>query len=73
MTVQGDLFEGDEGILNRPDIGLHGANLLARWTHRFGNGSDVQLLTYYDRLVKEFDHSEYLADARKRLQTLGAQ
>ena len=28
---------------------------------------------YYDRLVKEFDRSEYLADARKRLETLAAQ
>jgi outer membrane protein assembly factor BamD len=28
---------------------------------------------YYDRLVKEFDRSEYLVDARKRLETLAAQ
>jgi outer membrane protein assembly factor BamD len=28
---------------------------------------------YYDRLVKEFDRSEYLEDARKRLETLAAQ
>ena len=28
---------------------------------------------YYDHLVKEFDHSEYLADARRKLETLGNQ
>src|SRR5258705_10721541 len=28
---------------------------------------------YYDRLVKEFDRSEYLVDARKRLETLATQ
>ena len=49
VTVQGDLYSGASGILNRPDIGLHGADLTATWSHRFGNGSDLQLLTYYDR------------------------
>ncbi len=49
LTVQGDVYTGDNGILNRPDIGVHGQNLLARWTHRFAKGSDVQMLAYYDR------------------------
>jgi iron complex outermembrane receptor protein len=49
VTVQGDLYSGDAGILNRPDISIHGGNLLGRWTHRFKGGSDLQLQTYYDR------------------------
>ena len=49
LTVQGDLYSGDNGILNRPDISVHGGNLLARWTHRFENGSDLQGQMYYDR------------------------
>jgi iron complex outermembrane recepter protein len=49
VTVQGDLYSGDAGILNRPDIGTHGGNLLARWTHQFKNGSELQFQTYYDR------------------------
>ena len=49
MTFQGDLYSGDAGILNRPDISIHGGNLLGRWTHRFKGGSDLQLQTYYDR------------------------
>jgi len=49
LTVQGDLYSGDAGILGRPDVAVHGGNLLARWTHRFQNGSDLQVQTYYDR------------------------
>lgn len=49
LTLQGDLYSGDGGILNRPDIGVHGGNLLGRWSHRFGNGSELQVQTYYDR------------------------
>ena len=33
----------------------------------------AEAVPYYDRLVKEFDRSEYLVDARKRLETLAAQ
>jgi outer membrane protein assembly factor BamD len=33
----------------------------------------AEAVPYYDRLVKEFDRSEFLVDARKRLETLSAQ
>jgi outer membrane protein assembly factor BamD len=33
----------------------------------------AEAVPYYDRLVKEFDRSDYLADARKKLETLGNQ
>ena len=33
----------------------------------------AEAVPYYDRLVKEFDRSEYLADAHKRLETLAPQ
>ena len=33
----------------------------------------AEALPYYDRLVKEFDQSMYLVDARKRLETLSAE
>jgi outer membrane protein assembly factor BamD len=33
----------------------------------------AEAVPYYDHLVKEFDHSEYLDDARKKLATLGSQ
>jgi iron complex outermembrane receptor protein len=49
ITFQGDLYSADEGILNRPDIALHGGNVLMRWTHRFHDSSELQFQTYYDR------------------------
>ena len=49
LTVQGDLYSGDAGLRGRADIGVHGGNVLARWTHRLRNGSELQLQTYYDR------------------------
>ena len=59
LTVQGDLYDGRNGLLNRPDVALHGGNLLARWTHRFRGGSELQLQTYYDRtsrlVPRQFD------------------
>jgi outer membrane protein assembly factor BamD (BamD/ComL family) len=33
----------------------------------------AEALPYYDRLVKEFERSDYLADARKRIETLSIQ
>jgi outer membrane protein assembly factor BamD len=33
----------------------------------------AEALPYYDRLVKEFENSEYLADARRKLETLSVQ
>jgi iron complex outermembrane recepter protein len=62
FTFQGDLYSGEEG--SETNIGfffppsqgnvdgttfVSGGNLLARWKHQFGNGSDFQLQTYFDR------------------------
>jgi len=33
----------------------------------------AEALPYYDRLVKEFERSEYLVDARRKLETLSVQ
>ena len=33
----------------------------------------AEAVPYYDRLVKEFERSEYLDDARKKLEALAAQ
>jgi iron complex outermembrane recepter protein len=57
LTVQGDLYDGDaeSGL---PSIGvgagadrqeMGGGNLLARWTRRLGDGSELALQAYYDR------------------------
>ena len=49
LTVQGDLYRGRTGLLNREDISLHGGNLLARWTRTLRSGSTIQFQTFYDR------------------------
>jgi iron complex outermembrane recepter protein len=45
LTVQGDIFE------NPLDIGgrANGGNFLGRWTRRLGDGSSLELQSYYDR------------------------
>ena len=49
LNLQGEIYRGHAGQLGKNDINTHGGNLLARWSHQFNNGSDLQLLTYYDR------------------------
>jgi len=49
LTLQGDIYSGEE---NNPDLNktdLAGGNVLGRWTHNFDGGGDVQLQMYYDR------------------------
>ncbi len=55
LTVQGDYYGGDidtttPGLAPMPnESDVSGGNLLARWTHRFGESSVLQVQTYYDR------------------------
>jgi iron complex outermembrane receptor protein len=61
LTVQGDFYKGVVGTTGRSfsltlpfnqtvntDDDIFGGNLLGRWTHRFDDGSDMQLQVYYD-------------------------
>jgi iron complex outermembrane receptor protein len=47
-TVQGDIYRATENQLQQADDMIDGANLLARWQHRFSAQSDVQVQAYYD-------------------------
>lgn len=47
VTLQGDIFNTDIDIL--PGDGDRGHNLLARWTHGFGEERSFQVQAYYDR------------------------
>ena len=49
LTVQGDYYEGTEGMPAAGDSRVGGGNLLGRWSQVLPNGSDVSLQFYYDR------------------------
>jgi iron complex outermembrane recepter protein len=44
LSVQGDIYEAWE----TPNQFIDGRDLMATWRHQFDNGSNLQLLTYYD-------------------------
>ena len=52
LTLQGDAYVGRLGLLNAPDTGISGGNLLARWTRRSGRDT-TQFQTYFDRVQRE--------------------
>jgi len=65
LTFQGDIYTGTGGqevrrALPDPPFGevvadqldVNGGNLLARWSRRLGEASDVQVQAYYDRSVR---------------------
>ena len=66
LTLQGDLYSGDAGQrvgINsysppyranvEQNVELGGGNLLGHWKRVLGEGSDIQLQTYYDRTNRE--------------------
>ena len=48
VTLQGDVYEGEMGQLGTGDIDVSGANLLGRWTRRFGPKSELAVQSYLD-------------------------
>jgi iron complex outermembrane recepter protein len=66
LTVQGDTYFGDSGenillatytplaeVAEQDKSAFSGGNLLARWEHKMGEGSDVQIQTYFDRTNRD--------------------
>jgi iron complex outermembrane recepter protein len=47
--VQGELYRGQVGLVNRPDGDLAGGSLLARYTRRLSSTSEFSGQAYYDR------------------------
>ncbi len=56
VTLQGDLYKGDESQLNAPDQLVAGGDLLARWAHDLAGGSTLQLQAYYDQTDRSTDN-----------------
>jgi outer membrane protein assembly factor BamD len=62
-----EVLKDDPGYPNRDAVYYYLAESLLKTDKK------AEALPYYDRLVKEFERSDYLADARKRLETLSVQ
>jgi iron complex outermembrane receptor protein len=66
LTVQGDIYQGESGersfiasfsppaeIAQDGKGYVSGGNLLARWQHTTGEGSDIQIQAYFDRTNRQ--------------------
>jgi outer membrane protein assembly factor BamD len=62
-----EILKDDPGYTNRDAVYFYLAESLSRTDKK------AEALPYLERLVAEFDQSEYLVDARKRIETLKAQ
>ena len=52
VTVQGDAYTGQLGLLNSPDTSISGGNVVARWTRRNTWGI-TQAQVFYDRVERD--------------------
>jgi outer membrane protein assembly factor BamD len=62
-----EVLKDDPGYPERDAVYYYLAESLLRTDKK------AEALPYYDRLVKEFERSDYLADARRKLETLSVQ
>ena len=66
FTVQGDIYRGESGesieigslfppaeTAEQGEDYVSGGNLLARWQHTTGEGSDIQIQAYFDRTNRQ--------------------
>jgi iron complex outermembrane receptor protein len=57
LTVQGDFYEGDQGVPSTAFI--NGQNLMARWTHITSPESDWSVQLYFDRTKRTFPQASF--------------
>ena len=53
LTIQGDLYDGSADQAATSDMEIGGRNVMARWTRRLAEHSDMHLNAYYDHTVRE--------------------
>lgn len=53
FTLQGDTYDGTSDQRSLGETAFSGTNILARYTHPFENGSELQLQGYYDLAVRD--------------------
>ena len=52
FTLQGDAYDGQSGLSDRPDIAQAGGNLLGRLSRTYSSGSQLQFQWYFDRTYR---------------------
>ena len=62
VTLQGDLYRGSEDQPAAINQSVDGQNVLARWQHNFGDGSQLQVQAYYDS-TRRMDAGGFEQDA----------
>lgn len=76
-TIQGDAYRGTEGLFDRDDTDVAGANVLARWARRYSGASELTVDAYYDRTDRDvplqFEESRetFDVDVQRRLPIAG--
>jgi iron complex outermembrane recepter protein len=48
FTLQGDYYDGDEGVTSVGTAKVSGGNLLGRWSRTFAENADMRLQVYFD-------------------------
>ncbi|HXE80545.1 MAG TPA: TonB-dependent receptor [Vicinamibacterales bacterium] len=54
FTLSSDGYVAEAGLAGQPDLDLHGANVIGRWTTEFENAGHLQVQAYYDRTYRLF-------------------
>jgi len=49
LTLQGDVYGGDENLSAPDKVKVNGGNILGRWSHTLADSSNLSLQFYYDR------------------------
>ena len=55
VTLEGDLYHATERQAGSPDTNLSGGDIQLGWTHDFGGGDSLQLVSYVDQ-TRDFSH-----------------
>jgi len=54
MTLQGDIYDGEQDQRFNDDKTVSGANLLARWNKALGGDENLQVQAYFDRTRRDY-------------------
>jgi len=56
LVLEGDIYKGAEDQPGQPNLAIDGGNVVGQWQHEFADGSQFQLLAYYDEVERLPSH-----------------